>query len=299
MAASRTSVRLYTLRRIMDARRETTAVVAILRNGRRSRNWYVNALSSAESALALLEEEHGLLSDSLLADATAELVLWEGRRIQVVSRFDSRYPAALNDAPLPPPLLFLAGDLRPVDQHAVAVVGTRQPSPKGRQMARLVTQRLVNEGFTVVSGLAAGIDTAAHEAALECGGRTVAVVGTGLDHCYPRENSGLQRRIVANGAVISQFWPETRPNRGNFPLRNALMAGLTEASLIVEANAMSGTRIEARAALGMRRAVVLLDTLLDQEWARELSEQPGVRVARSAAHAVETLQHAIAQPALL
>jgi DNA processing protein len=283
----------------MDPKRETAAVVAILRNGRRSRNWYANALSQSESALALLDEEHGLLSESLLAEAAAELARWEGRRIQVLSRFDPQYPAALDDAPLPPALLFVAGDLRPTDHHAVAVVGTRQPSTKGRQTARLVAQRLVDEDFTVVSGLAAGIDTAAHEAALESGGRTVAVVGTGLDHCYPRQNMGLQRRIVADGAVISQFWPETRPTKGNFPLRNALMAGLTEASVIVEANAMSGTRIEARAAVSMRRVVVLLDTLLEQAWARDLCEQPGVKVVHSAAHAVETLQHAIVQPALL
>ncbi len=127
----------------------------------------------------------------------------------------------------------------------------------------------------------------------------MAVVGTGLDHCYPRHNSGLQHRIVRHGAVISQFWPETRPNRANFPLRNTLMAGLTEASVIVEASAMSGTRIEARAALGMRRTVVLLDTLLEQQWARDLSEQAGVKVVQSAVQAVETLQHSISQPALL
>jgi DNA processing protein len=151
----------------------------------------------------------------------------------------------------------------------------------------------------VASGLAAGIDTVAHEAALERGGRTLAMVGTGLDHCYPRQNTGLQHRIVRHGAVISQFWPETRPSRGNFPLRNTLMAGLTEASVIVEANAMSGTRIEARAALGMRRTVVLLDTLLEQQWARDLSEQVGVKVVQSAVQAVATLQHSISQPALL
>jgi DNA processing protein len=283
----------------MDSKRETAGVVALLRNGRRSWKWYANALSRSDSAIALLDQEHGLLSEPLLAEATAEVTQWESRRIQVLSRFDPEYPGALEDAPLPPPLLFLAGDLRPTDQHAVAVIGTRQPSAKGRHTARLVAQRLVNEGFTVASGLAAGIDTAAHEATLESGGRTLAVVGTGLDHCYPRANSGLQRRIVVDGAVISQFWPETRPSRGNFPLRNALMAGLTEATVIVEANAMSGTRIEARAALDMRRVVVLLDTLLEQQWARDLSEQPGVKVVRSAAHAVETLQHAIAQPALL
>lgn len=281
----------------MDSSSETAAVIALLRNGRRSWNWYSGALSRAGSAQALLDEEHGLLSETLLAEATAELRGWERRRIRVLSPFDARYPASLTDSR--PPLLFIAGDLRREDQHAIAVVGTRKPSSRGKQTARLLAQRLIAEGFTVVSGLADGIDTVAHDAALEKGGRTLAVVGTGLDHCYPRQNSELQRRIVRQGAVISQFWPETRPSRGNFPLRNALMAGLTEASVIVEASAMSGTRIEARAALGMRRTVVLLDTLLEQQWARDLSEQTGVKVVSSAVQAVETIQHSIRQPALL
>lgn len=283
----------------MDSRLETAAVVALLRSGRRSWNWYATALNGAASARALLDQEEGLLSESRLAEAEAEIGRWERRSIQVLSPFDPRYPAGLADAPAPPPLLFVAGELRSADQRAIAVIGTRQPSSRGRQIARTLAQRLVDEGFTVTSGLAAGIDSVAHEAALERGGRTLAVVGTGLDHCYPRQNVGLQRRIIGSGAVISQFWPETRPSRNNFPLRNALMAGLTEASVIVEANAMSGTRIEARAALGMRRVVVLLDTLLEQQWARDLSEQAGVRVVHSAAQAVETLQHSIAQPALL
>jgi DNA processing protein len=283
----------------MDSRYETVAVVALLRNGRRSWSWYANALSRAESAQALLDEEHGLLAEALRSEAAAELSGWQERHIQVVSPSGPGYPVGLSESDLRPPLLFIAGGLQPEDRHAIAVIGTRQPSPGGKQTARLIAQRLVDEGFTVASGLAAGIDTVAHEAALERGGRTLAVVGTGLDHCYPRQNSELQHRIVRHGAVISQFWPETRPSRANFPLRNTLMAGLTEASVIVEANAMSGTRIEARAALGMRRTVILLDTLLEQQWARDLSEQAGVKVVRSAAQAVETLQHSIMQPALL
>lgn len=282
----------------MDQRCETAAIIALIRNGTRSWGQW-SALLRSESPRALLDQEHGLLAEALLADAHAEMLRWEERHIRVLSPYDERYPTNLTEAPAPPPLLFVAGELRPEDRRAIAVVGTRQPSPRGKQTARAVAHRLVEEGFTVVSGMAAGIDTVVHEAALERDGRTLAVVGTGLDHCYPRQNSQLQRRILHQGAVISQFWPETRPSRANFPLRNALMAGLSEASVIVEANAMSGTRIEARAALSMRRAVVLLDTLLQQQWARELSQHPGVRVVHSPAEAVDTLQHAIAQPALL
>jgi DNA processing protein len=283
----------------MDQRPDTAAVIALLRSGRRSWNGYATALRRGDLPRALLDEEQGLLAETRVVEALAELDGWERRHIRVLSPSDPRYPANLADAPLPPPLLFIAGDLQPADQRAVAVVGTRQPSIRGRQTARSVAQRLVDEGFTVVSGMAAGIDTIAHEAALERGGRTLAVVGTGLDHCYPAQNRALQRRIVLDGAVVSQFWPETRPSRANFPRRNTLMAGLAEASVIVEASAMSGTRIEARAALGMRRIVVLLDSLLDQPWARDLSEQPGVRVVHSPAQAVETLQQSIRQPAFL
>lgn len=283
----------------MDLTQDTAAVIALLRSGHRSWHWYAAALQRGDSPRALLDEEHGLLAETRLGEALIELDAWERRNIRVLSASDPRYPLNLTEAALRPPLLFVAGDLRPADQRAVAVIGTRAPSVQGKHTARAVAQRLVEGGFTVISGMAAGIDTVAHEAALDGGGRTVAVVGTGLDHCYPRQNSALQRRILLGGAVVSQFWPETRPNRGNFPLRNALMAGLAAASVIVEAGAMSGTRIEARAALGMRRIVVLLDSLLDQQWARELSEQPGVRVVHSPAQAVETLQRSIRQPILL
>lgn len=283
----------------MDTTGETAAVVALLRNGTRPSGWYSTALSRSQSARELLDEEHGLLSDALLRDALGELAGWERRHIQVLSQYDPRYPDNLRDAAGRPPLLFVAGALVPNDRHAVAVVGTRQPSPRGKQTARALAHRLVAEGFTVVSGMAAGIDTVAHEAALERDGRTLAVIGTGLDRCYPRQNLDLQRRIVRYGAVVSQFWPETRPSRANFPLRNALMAGLTEASVIVEASAMSGTRIEARAALSMQRVVVLLDTLLEQQWAKDLSDHPGVKVVHSPAQAVDALRFSIAQPALL
>lgn len=283
----------------MDSDAETIALVALLRTGRRPWRSYTRAVEETGSARFLLEEEHGLLADSAMEDAARELRGWSERRIEILTILDPRYPRNLMQMSDRPPILFVAGGLSSLDEHAVAVIGTRQPTARGRQIARSVSHRLVDAGIPVVSGLAAGIDTAAHEAALERGGRTIAVIGSGLDHAYPRENTGLQRRLARDGTVISQFWPESRPSRRTFPLRNALMAGFTTASVIVEANAMSGTRILARAAVSLRRVVVLLDTLLEQPWAQELAAQPGVQVAETAAEAAALIERARRQPALL
>ena len=281
----------------MDVVGETAALVALLRVGNRSPKWYSEALLRSGSARALLDEELGLLTEMALAEAVAEVEAWEQRQIKVVSAFDPRFPMKLRGLAGIPPLLFVAGTPIDADERTVAVVGTRQPTVRGTQMARKLSRRLTAEGYTVVSGLAAGIDTVAHEAALERQGRTIAVIGSGLDHFYPRQNAGLQRRISQQGAVVSQFWPESGPTRGSFPLRNVLMAALSDACVIVEASAMSGTRILARAAVDMRRTVILVEDLLEQQWARELAEHPGVEVARSVAEITQVLGRAVFPPA--
>lgn len=138
---------------------------------------------------------------------------------------------------------------------------------------------LVQAGHAVVSGLAAGIDAAAHVATLAAGGATVAVLGNGLDHAYPPQNAGLQSQIAASGgALISQFWPEQQPTRQGFPVRNALMAGMTLATVIVEAHATSGTRIQARHALEYGRKVILFERVLKEPWAQALAQQSGVEI---------------------
>lgn len=280
----------------MEATGETAALVALLRVGNRSPKWYPEAVSRSGSARALLDDELGLLAEMALADAIAEVEAWEQRQIKVVSVYDPRFPRKLQGLTGIPVLLFVAGTPMVADERTVAVVGTRHPTGRGTQMARKLSRRLVDAGYTVVSGLAAGIDTVAHEAALERRGRTIAVVGSGLDYVYPRHNAGLQRRISQDGAVISQFWPESRPTRGSFPVRNVLMAALSDACVIVEASAMSGTRILARAAVDMRRPVILLEELLAQQWARELAEHPGVQVARSGAEITQLLGRELVPP---
>ncbi len=244
------------------------------------------------SALAILEQELGLLSYEALANAQEDLEKWSARGYQVLALSDPAYPANLRVVENRPPLLFVAGKLTPADRRAVAVIGTRQPSETGRELARGIAQALALAGFTVVSGLAAGIDAEAHRAVLQLGGeraravRTLAVLGTGLGQVYPPEHAELQAQVAEHGALVSQFWPDAPPTRNSFPARNAVMSGMTLGSVIVEASEHSGTRIQARHALAQGRVVVLLPPTLRSEWAAELAEQSGVVVAEDASDVV-------------
>jgi len=149
-----------------------------------------------------------------------------------------------------------------------AVVGTRTPSSAGLRRARRFASLLARRGVTVVSGLARGIDTAAHEACLDAGGRTVAVLGCGIRRIYPPENTDLAARIAGRGAVVSQFLPVTPPSAPTFRLRNAVCSGLALATLVVEAGPMSEARLQARLALEQGRQVLLLASLVaEREWA--------------------------------
>lgn len=279
----------------MEAGEETEAVVALLRSGRRPWASYSNALARGESATALLEDELGLLAADARERASAEVAGWRRRSVYPLSPVDRSYPPLLRALADRPPVVFARGRLALLREASVAVVGTRQATERGRRLTTAVVGRLLEAGLTVVSGLARGIDTAAHEAALRGGGGTIAVVGTGLDHCYPPENRHLQRRIAAQGAILSQFWPEAPPRRQSFPMRNAVMAGVTVATVIIEASPTSGTRIQARMSLACGRKVLLAEALLQQPWARELAARPGV-VTFGAADEVDALVHeAIAQ----
>ncbi|MGD0833717.1 MAG: DNA-processing protein DprA [Candidatus Dormibacteria bacterium] len=201
------------------------------------------------------------------------------RGIRLVTLLDDDYPANLRRLPHPPPLLFCRGQVLPGDAWAVAVVGTSTPTPDGLRRARRFSSSLARGGVTVVSGLARGIDTAAHEAALDASGRTVAVLGCGIRRVHPPENAGLAERIAARGAVVSQFLPDTPPSAPAFRLRNAVSAGLALASLVVEAGPMSGARLQARLSLEQGRPVLLPAGLVaEQEWTAGLLPHPGVHV---------------------
>lgn len=277
----------------MERNDETSALVALLGRApspRRSAELTARA-RAAGSALEILVDEQGLLIDQALSEADRQLDEWRAQQITVVSMFDPGYPSALAPMTDAPGVLFLAGRTQALEpERSVAVVGSRQASAAAKARAARLASALADDGYIVTSGLAEGIDTAAHEAALERGALTAAVLGNGLHHVYPRQNAGLQRRIVRSGALISQFWPDRPPARWTFPQRNALMAALTSATVIVDAGPMSGTRVQARAALDQGRLVVLFNDVLEQDWARELSQRPGVTVAANAREVVEALR---------
>lgn len=159
------------------------------------------------------------------------------------------------------------------------MVGSRRASDQGFYWTRELSTSLVAAGITVVSGLAAGIDTAAHAAALDAGGRTVAVLGTGLDRIYPAGNRELQDRIAREGLVLSQFWPDAEPSKESFPARNATMSGYGRATVVVEAGETSGARIQARIGVEHGRPVILRDCVVQANaWATALQHRQGVHV---------------------
>lgn len=180
---------------------------------------------------------------------------------------DPAYPRLLLEIPDPPPLLYYRGDVDLNENRglipAIAIVGTRDPSDYGRRWTRKLSAVLAQNGFTVVSGLAEGIDTEAHRSCLGAGGRTLAVLGTGVDVVYPSSNRGLAQQIPKQGLLLSEYPNGTKPDRGNFPRRNRIIAGLSRAILVLEAPRPSGALITARLANDYNRDVYALPGSLD------------------------------------
>jgi len=175
---------------------------------------------------------------------------------RAIARSDAEYPALLAAVPDAPAELHVRGGLEAADALAVAIVGSRHATPYGEEVAERLAADLAARGVTVVSGLARGIDTAAHRGALRVGGRTLAVLGSGLDVIYPRENRALAAAIALSGAVVSQFPPSTPPLAYHFPLRNRVLAGLALAVVVVEAAERSGALITAALAGELGREVM-------------------------------------------
>jgi len=181
----------------------------------------------------------------------------------VLTLGDPDYPAALLQTADPPLWLFVQGDVHALSRPAVAIVGSRRPTPQGLDHARRFAQELGEAGWAVVSGLAQGIDGAAHEGALAGGGTTVAVTGTGPDRVYPARHRPLAQRIAAQGAVVTEFPPGTPPRAEHFPQRNRIIAGLSRGTLVVEAALASGSLISARLALEAGREVMAVPGSID------------------------------------
>ncbi|GAA2840213.1 hypothetical protein GCM10010441_75690 [Kitasatospora paracochleata] len=214
---------------------------------------------------------------------TAELEAAEQAGARIVTVLDEAYPANLRLVPNLPPFLFHLGPLSALDGRSVAVVGTRGASEDGLRRATRMTRGLVEADVVVYSGLAKGIDTAAHTSALQAGGRTVAVMGTGIaTKVYPAENTRLAAAIVEQGgALFSQFWPTSSAARWTFPRRNVVTSGATLGSVVIEASSTSGAKMQARIAAEHGKQVFLLRSLASAEpWAAKmLAEGRAIEVA--------------------
>lgn len=254
---------------------ELAALVALERSRPKGMAAYRVAQYAQEMASAIAVIDAGLIAveAEAIERARVDLDRWLSEGKDIRSILDTTYPANLRGAFDAPPYVFVKGNYDEAwARDAVAVVGTRNASDDGLKRARKVTRTLVEAGYAVLSGLARGIDRAAHEATLDASGRTVAVMGTGIDRMYPAEHKQLADRIVAaGGALISQFEPDATGARYTFPIRNATMSGLALATVVIEAGETSGAKVQALAGLKHGSGVFLLRSLYEtQEWAREL-----------------------------
>ncbi|NIM19517.1 MAG: DNA-protecting protein DprA [Candidatus Latescibacteria bacterium] len=221
--------------------------------------------ASLEGAFYKLKSPRGRREISILLGTAIGSTRWgeferqiekiESSGAGVVCFSDAAYPRYLRDIQDPPPILFYGGDLKSLDKRGVAIVGTRKPSPRGTAFARNLARDLSQLGIMVVSGLARGIDAAAHEGSLEGDGPAVGIIGTGLDVCYPAENRWLMNQIASRGCIVTEQLMRMIPQSHVFPLRNRLISAVSKIVVVVEAGQKSGARITARWALEQGREV--------------------------------------------
>jgi DNA processing protein len=238
----------------------------------------------------------GEVRERLLLEADERIAGWERAGQKFVAFFEDDYPQQLATAFDNPLVLFYAGSLAD-DFASIAIVGSREPGEQGTRFAAALSRIATRAGITVVSGLARGIDRVAHQAALEGGGRTVAVIGTGLDRFYPPEHETLQRRIAADGLVVSQFPPGATPTKATFPMRNATMSAYSALTVIVEAGEKSGTKIQAAAAVKHGRPLVLTRQVANgTTWGRNyIDEGYDVTIAATPDEAMEAVQRVLSR----
>ncbi|MCY3638175.1 MAG: DNA-processing protein DprA [Chloroflexi bacterium] len=196
-------------------------------------------------------------------DAEADRLLRSG--VRALTWHDDEYPARLKEIYDLPPLLYVRGTLHPEDARSVAVVGTRNPSHYGREVAEQMVYDIARAGVTIVSGLARGVDGIAHRVTLDAGQRTIAVLGSGLDIIYPPEHTNLSEQIADNGALLSEYPLGTKPDSRNFPRRNRIMSGMTLGTLVIEAGGKSGALITAQQALEENREVFAVPGRISSE----------------------------------
>lgn len=224
-------------------------------------------------------------------DVEKQLERLERGDVTVTAIQSPSYPELLREIDDAPIVLYTRGKLIPKDRYSISIVGSRKPTPYGISVAESITEELARMGFTVVSGMARGIDSLAHRAALRRGGRTLAVLGSGIDIPYPPENKTLMEHIASSGCLISEFPPGTPPEKENFPKRNRIISGLSLGVLVVEATADSGSLITARSAMEQGREVFAIPgtvTSAHSTGTHVLIRQ-GARLVRHARDIVEEL----------
>ncbi|MFZ3121996.1 MAG: DNA-processing protein DprA [Thermodesulfovibrionales bacterium] len=221
----------------------------------------------------------------------AQLKKLDATGIKIVSFSNKDYPEMLKNIEDAPIVLYIKGTIQKEDRYAVAVVGSRKYSPYGKLAAEKLSSELSSMGFTIVSGMARGIDTLAHTAAINSGGRSIAVLGSGIDVPYPPENRGLMEKLAASGCVISEFPPGTPPERENFPKRNRIISGLSLGVLVVEATADSGSLITASCALEQGKEVFAVPGNINSANSKGTNEliKKGAKLVQSAEDVIEEL----------
>lgn len=277
---------------------EQVALVALLRERPNGLKW-ADITALVRDAGSAVTARDDLRCDGLFLDPVAdefgqaadrEVTAWLADGLEFLTIVDPRYPQAVRDIHEAPPFLFARGEVR-VDDPGLSVVGSRDASAMGLKMAASIATALVGERLSVISGLAAGIDTAAHEAALAAGGRPVGVIGTGIRRTYPAANFDLHRRVAENGVLLSQFLPDAPPQKHTFLMRNATMSGYGLATVVVEAGEHSGARSQARMAVEHGRPVILTDLVVAKtDWAKALIDRPGVYVASSTSEVIDVIR---------
>jgi DNA processing protein len=295
----------------MPSYSERAAVLALV--ARTKGEWHRTAdvIETARSALRIVHGDWtgfepaevtasplvGAVSDAELAQYEEMIEGYSARGVRLLTVLDDDYPQNLRLVYNRPPFVWVRGSLLANDNRSIAVVGTRSASPEGLEQARSLAEQLAQRSVTVLSGLALGVDGAAHEGALSAAGRTVAVMGTGINTVYPARHSELAERIVeSGGALVSQFWPDAPPTKWSFPMRNVVMSGMGVGTVVVEASKTSGAKMQARLALEHGKRLFLVNTLvLREEWAQRYARHPGTTVVESVDDVVDVLA-ALARP---
>ena len=226
-------------------------------------------------------------------DLAAELACVREFEVTVISQESSAYPKSLREIHAPPIVLYVWGELEERDHHAIGVIGARRTTHYGMESAKKLAYQLAYAGLTIISGLARGIDTAAHQGALAAKGRTIAVIGAGLARLYPPENAALAEKIRSgNGAIVSEFSMEIEPDRQTFPMRNRIIAGWSHGILVVEAGLNSGALITAAQALEQGRSVYAVPGHINAPSAMGSNRliQQGAKLVMDAADILDDLQ---------